>query len=258
MGQKRVLVTGMSGLIGGIVQRELEDGYELRALNRSDVPGITCFQADIADMDAIQPAFEGVDTVLHLSAAVGAGISWEDALNTNIVGTYNAYEASRLAGVKRFIFASTVWVNDVGIVVTEHEMGYPYYLIAQGRYYEAPKPWPMITHETPVRPVDLYASTKVWGEALGRSYSDTHGLSVICLRIGATTKEDRPITTRRWPIWCSQRDLAQIVRKCVEAPDSIRYDTFYAVSNNTWGFHDFQHARQMLGYQPQDNAEQHR
>ena len=197
MGQKRVLVTGMSGLIGGVVRRELEGMYELRALNRSDVPGVTCYQVDIANMEAIRPAFEGVDTVIHLSGAVGAGISWEDALNTNIVGTYNAYEASRLAGVKRFIFASTVWVNDVGMVVTDHETGYPYYLIAQGRYDEVSKPWPMITHETPIRPVDLNVSTKVWGEALGRSYSDTHGLSVICLRIGAVTKEDIPITTRR-------------------------------------------------------------
>ena len=47
-------------------------------------------------------------------------------------------------------------------------MGYPYYLITQGRYDEVPKPWPMITHETPIRPLDLYASTKVWGKALER------------------------------------------------------------------------------------------
>ena len=77
MHQKRILVTGMSGLIGGIVRRDLQDTYELRALNRTHVPEVTCFKADISSMNAARPAFEGVDTVIHLSAAVGAGIHWK-------------------------------------------------------------------------------------------------------------------------------------------------------------------------------------
>ncbi len=48
----------MSGLIGGVVRKQLEGKYELSALNRSNVPGVKCLQADIADLDAIQPAFE--------------------------------------------------------------------------------------------------------------------------------------------------------------------------------------------------------
>lgn len=254
----KVLITGMSGFIGGILRKHLEDSYQLRALNRSDVPGVECHRADIADLQAIQPAFEGIDSVIHLSAVLGPDVPWEEYLQTNIIGTRNAYEASRLAGVKRFIFASTGNVTDSGHVVTDHETGYPYNLLIEGRYDEAPKPWPMITHESPLRPNTMYACTKLWGEALGRYYSDIHGLSVICLRIRAVPKEDRPVFMRQWPMWCSHRDLAQLVQKCLEAPESLRYDTFYGVSNNTWGFNDFQHAREVLGYEPQDNAEQHR
>ena len=71
MAPRTVLVTGMSGLIGGALRRQLEGTYDLRALNRRAVPGVKCHQADIADLDAIAPAFEGVDTVVHLAAVTG-------------------------------------------------------------------------------------------------------------------------------------------------------------------------------------------
>ena len=255
---RKVLVTGMSGLVGGIVRKKLDGSHELRALNRSDVPGVACHQADIVSLEAIRPAFEGIDTVIHLAAALGPSTTWDDHLHTNVIGTYNVFEASRLAGVKRIIFASTGWVTDSGVVVTDHESGYPYYLIAQERYDEVQKPWPMITHESPLRPIGLYGCAKIWGEALGRHYSDEHNLSVIIVRIGAVTPEDRPMFPRQWPIWCSHRDIAQIIQRGVEAPDSIRFDIFFGVSNNTWGFRDINHAHQVLGYDPQDNAEQYR
>ena len=55
----RVLVTGMSGLIGSSLHEMLPDKYEWSALNRRDVPGVPTTQADIADLDAIRPAFDG-------------------------------------------------------------------------------------------------------------------------------------------------------------------------------------------------------
>ena len=61
----RVLITGASGLIGGLVLKNLGDKYEFSALNRRLVEGIPCVQADIADFDAMSPAFEGIETVLH-------------------------------------------------------------------------------------------------------------------------------------------------------------------------------------------------
>ena len=105
---KKVLITGMSGLIGGLLRRHLESqgGYELSALNRSLVEGVECFQADIADLEAIKPAFEGKDVVVHLAASLD-GNNWESQLSANVIGTYNVYEAARLAGVKRVVFASS-------------------------------------------------------------------------------------------------------------------------------------------------------
>ncbi len=104
---KKVLITGASGLIGGLVLQGLGDKYEFSAVNRRAVDGIPCVQADISDLDAILPAFEGVHTVLHLSAYTEDVYEWEGTERVNIRGTYNVYEASRIHGVKRIIFASS-------------------------------------------------------------------------------------------------------------------------------------------------------
>ena len=71
-GAGEVLVTGASGLIGGIVLDRFRNDYEFSGLNRRPVPGIPCVQADIADFDAIRPAFEGIDTVVHLAGYTGS------------------------------------------------------------------------------------------------------------------------------------------------------------------------------------------
>ena len=249
---KNVLITGMSGLIGGVVRNQLEDKYTLSALNRSDVPGVECHRADIADLEAIQPAFEGKDVVVHLAAFARGNATWEDMLNHNIIGTYNVFEASRRAGVKRIIFASS------GATIRNCEREFPYNAIAEGRYDEVPDTWQKFTHESPTRPSGLYGCSKVFGEALARHFSDTYGISIICLRIGAVTRGNRPASSRLFSVWCSQRDIAQMVEKCIEAPTDVRFDTFFVVSNNKWSYRDISHARDVVGFEPQDAAEDHR
>lgn len=252
MTAKNVLITGMSGLIGGVVYNHLAGKYTLSALNRRDVPGIKLYQADIADLDAIQPAFEGVDVVVHLAAMAKGDATWEEVLEPNIIGTYNVFEASRQAGVKRIVYASS------GSTINRWELDFPYNAIARGRYDEVPETWEKITHRSPIRPDGLYGASKVWGEALARHFSDNCGISAICIRIGAVTPEDRPRKPREFAVWCSHRDIAQMVEKCIEAPDSVQFDIFYAVSNNKWGYRDFSHAREVIGFEPQDSAETHR
>src|SRR5437667_9148293 len=107
MATPRVLITGMSGLIGGIMHRALGKKYDLVALNRRPVPGVRCHQADIADLSAIRPAFEGAETVLHLAALARGTGTWEEILHHNVIGTYNVFEAAREAGVRRVVFASS-------------------------------------------------------------------------------------------------------------------------------------------------------
>lgn len=251
MAWQKVLVTGMSGLIGGAVRRQLEGKYELCALNRRPVDGVPCHQADIADLSAIRPAFTGIEAVVHLAAVVDTSATWEKVLTHNIIGTYNVFEASRQAGVKRIIYASS------GATVSGYERDFPYSALATGRYDQV-SAWQKLTHEMPPRPAGLYGCSKIWGEALARHYSDAYGISVICLRIGAVNREDRPATPRHFSVWCSQRDIAQMVEKCIAAPDNVRFDIFYVVSNNKWSYRDLEHARGVVGFEPQDRAEDYR
>ena len=245
----KVLITGMSGLIGGILKDHLQDagGYELAALNRSHVEGVTNFQADIADLEAIKPAFEGQDIVVHLAAYL-AGEDWAGQHAANVLGTYNVFEAARLAGVKRVVFASS------GNAIRGFETVAPYADIAAGNYERVPSDFPMITHEQ-VWPSGLYGAAKVWGEALGRHFSDEFDLSIVCVRIGAVRPPDRPTSVRENAIYLSHRDIAQMLQKCIDAPDSVKYDIFFAVSNNRWNYRDIAHPREVVGFEPQDSAE---
>tara|TARA_B100000315_G_scaffold259561_1_gene316072 strand:+ start:210 stop:974 length:765 start_codon:yes stop_codon:yes gene_type:complete len=246
---KRVLITGMSGLIGGILKDNLQQvgGYELTALNRRHVDGVTNFQADIADPEAIKPAFEGQDVVVHLAAYLG-GSDWEGHHALNVTGTYNVYEAARLAGVKRVVFASS------NQTFGGFERVSPYSDICAGEYDRVPADFPMITHEQ-IRPASLYGATKVWGEALGRHFSDEYGMSIICVRIGAVRQGDRPTTTRENSVYLSHRDVGQALRKSIDAPASVQYDIFNAISDNRWNYRDLTHSKEVIGYVPQDSAE---
>jgi uronate dehydrogenase len=42
---------------------------------------------------------------------------------------------------------------------------------------------------------------------------------------------------------------------CIQAPDELEFGIFYGVSNNTWRFWDISNSEKLIGYQPQDNAE---
>jgi nucleoside-diphosphate-sugar epimerase len=252
--KKKVLVTGASGLIGGIVLKKLGHKYSFSGLNRRSVPGILCVQADIADFAAIRPAFDGIDTVVHLAGYTGSaedpGVEdWEGNLQGHIVGTRNALEASKEAGVKRFVFISS------GCAILGYERDHPYDYLVAGEYEKAPPSWPMADDSWPFRPDSIYGAAKIFGEAAGRFYSDAYGVSVICLRIGAVLDVDRPVLRRPFPGYLSHRDIAQAIEKSIDAPESVRYGIFDILSNNRYAWRSVEHARKVLGYEPQDSAE---
>src|SRR5690348_12439568 len=104
--KRRVLVTGANGVIGRIMMERLADRYELRALTRSKVE-FPSFIGDVSNLEAIAPAFERIDAVVHLAGSSAVESSWDAVLQSNLIGTYNVFEAARLAGVSALIFASS-------------------------------------------------------------------------------------------------------------------------------------------------------
>ena len=248
---KNILITGMSGLIGGLLKNKLEEigEYKLTALNRTKVDGVNNFQADIHNLENIMPAFKDQDIVVHLSAYL-ENDEWLGNLNTNIIGTYNVFEAARLSGVKRIIFASS------GNSIRGFSDIEPYKAIAEGRYKEVPVNYKKITHEQ-VRPQKIYGATKVWGEALGRHFSDAYDISIICLRIGAVRPENKPANTHEYSTYLSHNDVTDALYKCIEAPKDLKYDVLFALSNNKWGYRDLSHTKESIGFEPSDSADNH-
>ncbi|MBI4305492.1 MAG: NAD-dependent epimerase/dehydratase family protein, partial [Chloroflexi bacterium] len=111
MAQINVLITGSSGLIGGAVWKRLAehpDRYKLSGFDIAPDPSKSpTHVGNVADFDAVARAIKGQHTVVHLGANGGPGDLWDRIRESNLIGTYNVFEASRRAGVRRIIFAST-------------------------------------------------------------------------------------------------------------------------------------------------------
>jgi len=245
----KVLITGASGLIGGLTWRNLGDKYEFSGLNRRPVPEIPNTQADITDLDAIMPAFKGIDIVVHMSNHTTDVVDWEEHFNVGMLGTRNVYEASRLNGVKRVVLGST------GDTMTGYEMDYPYGEFAAGEADKVTEPWAMITEQDTTRPKSLYGACKIFCEALGHFYSDRYGMSVICIRLGGVLAGDKPTLRRQYPGYLSQSDCVQMIDLCLSAPESMKFDVFHASSENKLRWRDTSHAKEILGWKPTGSAD---
>ena len=175
---KRVLVTGATGQIGYMTYKRLQEQpekYDAYALDYKlepsvrvpgswtlEIPDEKFILCDIADFDQVRRAVEGMDVVAHL-AADPSGESWESLLNSNIIGTYNVFEACKVTGVARIVAASSIMVSQ------GHHEQEPYKAMMERRHADIPDNVEMITPNTPAEPRGLYAATKVWTESLART-----------------------------------------------------------------------------------------
>ena len=258
----RVLVSGAYGLIGNLVYARLaerttcmpyglvrrrEHSARVGAMALREVPEERLRFADLADYAAVRRAVDGMDVVVHMAAEVEGRAPWEKVLQSNIIGAYNVFEAGRDAGVKRIVYASS------NQVIFGYRNDEPYRsFLAPGQGASAPGAITPMRHDQPTRPMNLYACSKVFGEALAHMYAFAHGMSCLCLRIGWVLPDDR-VPVR--PLFCSRRDIVQLVERCIDAPASLRYDVFFGHSDNANNLVDIAHARDVLGYEPQDGRE---
>jgi len=82
----KVVLTGAAGVIGQAVREHLGERYEFVNITRKPVD-YSSLVADIADFDAIRPAFDGADAVVHLAASISVDSPWDAVLNDNLIGT---------------------------------------------------------------------------------------------------------------------------------------------------------------------------
>jgi len=169
----RILLTGGAGFIGShLLERliargddvavvdDFNDYYDPR-IKRGNLPkgGFRLHERDIRDAAPLI-AQEKPDLVVHLAARAGVRPSQKDPAlyeSVNVAGTLGLLEACRLAGVPRFVFASSSSV-----------------------YGNAPVPF---REDDPnLEPISFYGATKLLGEHYVRIYARLHGIHATCLR----------------------------------------------------------------------------
>lgn len=170
----KYLVTGGAGFIGShAVDRLLKDSQQVTVIDnfstgrpenlahQKNNKNLSVVEADIADFKKIAPHFKGVEIVLHIAGLADIVPSIVNPMSyyrSNVSGTLNVVEASRLAGVKKLIYA------------------------ASSSCYGIPDIYP--TPETAeMRPQYPYALTKYLGEQIVLHWGKVYKLPVISLRL---------------------------------------------------------------------------
>jgi len=133
---------------------------ESSSLSPGAVP-VELVVGDIRNYEICLSYCEGIDIVVHLAANTGVAPSVENPradMESNVIGTFNLLEASRIKGVDRFVFASS------GAPIGECE--------------------PPIHEELAPHPVSPYGASKLAGEGYCSGYYRTFGIETIVLRFG--------------------------------------------------------------------------
>lgn len=230
---KLVLITGAAGNVGRTVTAALRATHAVRTFDRDRVTDDPeAHIGDLTDRAAVDRAMAGVHIVVHLAACPSMEADFlRDLLKPNIEGLWHALDAARLAGVKRFVFASSC---NVAFGATE------------------------LTQLKPdtVHAFNPYGATKAFGEVLGRWFHDTYGMEFLAVRIGyfrGTYNEPglREAWLRR--IWLGARDCGRFFQLAVAAPP-FGYGIVYACSNTTENYLDLTTARELLRYEPEETV----
>jgi len=229
---KKILVTGASGHLGGMLFREMTKfgytklvGTDLKKKNMKKNEKFII--ADLKNFKATLKITKGIYAIVHFGA-IPIEDTQSNILQNNIIGTYNLFEAARINKVKRIIFASS-----------NHAIGFHRRTSKLNEY-------------STQRPDSHYGLSKAFGEDLSRLYADKFNIKSMCIRIGSCLKapEDR----RHVSTWISYRDLTQLVHIGIKHK-SIHHEIVYGVSKNKKSWWDNSRAYK-LGYKPKDNASQ--
>jgi nucleoside-diphosphate-sugar epimerase len=235
------LVTGGAGYVGSIVVDELlRRGRAVRVLDaliHGSVPSLLgawtndnfeFIRGDVRDPEARRAALEDVGDVVHLAAIVGDPACARDpelAREVNLEATRRLVADAQAAGIRRLIFASTC-----------------------SNYGKMADPEVLATEEFELRPVSLYAETKVAAELEVLAHA-RNGLQATCLRFatvhGASPRMRFDLTVNEfardvslgkelvvfgeqfWRPYVHVRDAARAICTALEAPaESIDGEVF--------------------------------
>ena len=265
MGKMRVLVTGASGYVASQMLPALRERYDctlvdVRTTDRdgNTVPDVRSADLIQRDLEPNRALFQGIEAVVHLGykwPPQGQSSRTREAYYTetqNIDMAFNIYQLSLEEGVRRIVMASSNHAADW------------YEGLIHAKKRDMVDPWERAVSD------NFYGWAKEAYEHLGFVYACGamgRSLEVVQLRIGAPREvhaasfNSDPIAYNRdLGAFISPRDLTQLVVKSLDAPDlrdnhGIPFQIFYGISDNTRKFWSIVNARQVIGYEPEDDSE---
>ena len=229
--KNKVLVTGASGHLGGMLFRSLANlGYKKiigTDIKKKNIQKNQKFiLADLKNIKATIKMTRGIYAIVHFGA-IPVEDTQPNILHNNIIGTYNLFEAARINKVKRIIFASS-----------NHAIGFHRRKLKLNQHSNQ-------------RPDSHYGLSKAFGEQLSRFYADKFNIKSMCIRIGSCLK--KPEDRRHLSTWISYGDLTQLVDIGIKNK-IIHHEIVYGVSRNKKSWWNNSRAYQ-LGYKPGDSAD---
>jgi hypothetical protein len=259
--RKKIVLTGASGTIAGLVLPALRERYDLvpldiRGENRhgEKIPDIQIADLSADDRDAYRAHFAGADAIVHM-AFVGSpnpqqGFKPELA---NVAMAYNVYQTALEEDIGRVIVASS-----------NHAADYYEPLILDGAYDTVDPDGRALSD-------NYYGWAKEAYEHLGFVFAvgkvQGRPLPNVQIRIGGPRETDvercapgdLTCVRRALGAYISQRDLSQLVIKSIEAEDirderGVPFQIFYGISGNDHAFWSIVNARKVIGYTPEDNS----
>lgn len=231
----RVAVTGGRGKLGRAVVAELQEhGYDVVVLDLVVPPGwnagitrvdLTDYGQVLGALTRLDDRYDRIDAVVHLAAIPAPGIAPNaTTFATNVVSTYNVFEACRVAGITEVVWASS-----------ETVLGLP---------FQTPPPYAPVDEDYRVRPESTYSLGKALDEEMAHHFCRWNPeLKIVGLRFSNVMEpheyadfpsfENDP-ESRKWNLWgyIDARDGAQAVRKSLEH-EARGYDVFVIANADT-------------------------
>lgn len=232
----KVLVTGGSGKLGKAVLRDLvAHGHHVLNIDQQALSEPICpsVRIDLSNFGEVASAILGgiderkgpFDAVVHLAAIPAPGLAANArTFSNNVSSTYNVFEASRMAGIKNIVFASS-----------ETVLGLP---------FDTPPPYAPVDEEYYPRPESAYSLGKLLDETMAAQFCRWDPeLRIIGLRFSnvmnpedyaAFPKFDADPQARKWNLWgyIDARDGAQAVRRSIQA-DFKGFEAFIIANADT-------------------------
>lgn len=227
----KLLLTGAAGQLGRELRPRLKAYCDvLRVSDQHDLGeaavGEEIQTADLANASDVQTLLKGVDAVVHLGG-ISTEQPWAPILASNIVGMVNLYEAARLQGTQRIVFASS-----------NHVTG----------FYRQDE---VIDNKMPPKPDGFYGLSKAFGEDVAELYWARWGIETVSLRIGSSYAE--PKDRRMLATWLSFDDLERLVVSALTAP-IVGHTIIFGMSDNQTSWWDNTHAKH-IGYRALDSSD---